>query len=109
MSLGEVFAAEGHIAEHYWIESLRRSPRIGDPGTCPTAGDASEHLGELAFGERTASSHTEPVRSHSCVITGVGFENPVTMLPAGRGGRLPTLSGLIAVVPAMPLAVNCCG
>jgi hypothetical protein len=51
----------------------------------------------------------EPVRGHGCVIIGIGFESPVTMLPAGRDGRLPTLTGLIAVVPAVLLALNGCG
>jgi len=92
-------------------------PRIGDPGTCPAAGGASEHLGELAFGERIVGLHAEPVRGHRCVITGIGSGNPATMLRAGRGGRLPgrltrrppALSGSIVVVLAVLLAVNGCG
>jgi hypothetical protein len=83
--------------------------RFGDPGTGPATGGASERLGELAFGEGIADLHAEPVRGDRCVIVGVGFSNPVILLRAGVTGRLPirppTLSGQVAVVPAV-LAVN---
>jgi hypothetical protein len=65
----------------------------------PSGGRYTEHLGELAFGERIAGFHTEPVRGHRCVIAGSGFEPSVTMSHPGRGGRLP---GMLTVWPQPP-------
>ena len=89
-------------------------PCLADPGACPAAGGAPEHLGELAFRERIAGLHAEQVRGHRCAIIGIGSVNPVTKLPAGRGslllGRLilpsPILSARIAVAVAVLPAVN---
>jgi hypothetical protein len=89
-------------------------PCIGDPGTCPAAGGAPEHLGELAFAERIARFHAEPVCGHCGVIIGFGFADPATVLCAGRGYRLssmlirrpPTLTGQIAVTLGVLVAVN---
>lgn len=64
---------------------------FGDPGTSPAAGGASEHLGELAFGERIAGFYAEPVCSHRCVIVSVGFVASVTMPYVGSSGRLPRM------------------
>ena len=89
-------------------------PCVGDPGTRPAAGGASEHLGELAFGERIAGLRAEPVRGHRCDIIGIGSGNLVTILHPGKSGRRPgrltrrppALSGSIVVVLAVLLAVN---
>src|SRR5207302_1983005 len=63
----------------------------------------------LAFGERIASLHAEPVRGHRRAIIGTGSGNPVTMLRVDRDTRRPpTLSGQIAVARAVLLAVNGC-
>ncbi len=56
----------------------------------------------------------EPVRGHRSEIISIGFRRAVTMLLAGRGGRLPSrltrrppaLIGRGAVAPAVLLAVD---
>jgi hypothetical protein len=55
----------------------------------PPVGCASEHLGQLAFGERIAGLGAEPVRGHRCVIDGAAVGYRMVMLPAGRDGRRP--------------------
>jgi phage-related minor tail protein len=83
-------------------------PCFGNPGSCPAAGGAPEHMGKLAFRERIASLHTEPVRGHRCTIIGLGSENPVAMLPADRGllpGRMTLRSQALRVRIAVAVAV----
>ncbi len=64
--------------------------RIGDSGSRPAAGCASEHLGEPAFRKRIAGLHAEPVRGHRRVIDSVGLKHLIVTLPAGGDGRLPS-------------------
>jgi hypothetical protein len=89
----------------------------GDPGTCPAAGGASGHLGELALGERMVGFHAEPVRGRCCVITGTGFGSLAAVLRAGEDGRVPgrlalgppALIGWVAVAAAVVPAAAGCG
>jgi len=62
---------------------------IGDSGSRPAAGCASEHLGEPAFRKRIAGLHTAPVRSYRRVIDSPGLKRLSVTLPAGGDGRLP--------------------
>ena len=65
-------------------------------------------MGKLAFRERIASLHTEPIRGHRCTIIGLGSENPVAMLPADRGllpGRMTLRSQALRVRIAVAVAV----
>src|SRR6185437_14126652 len=62
---------------------------IGDPGSRPAAGCASEHLGEPAFRQRVAGLHAEPVRGHRRLIASAGPKRLIVTLSAGGDGRLP--------------------
>ena len=83
----------------------------------PAAGCASEHLGELAFGERLAGLGAQPVRGHRGVIDGVGFRYRLVRLPAGgdrlRPGdlscRLPRLVWCVGLAAAGELGGSRCG
>src|SRR5271165_811998 len=58
-------------------------PCIGDSGSRPAAGCASEHLGEPAFRKRVAGLHAEPVRGHRRVIASAGLKYLIVPLPTG--------------------------
>src|SRR5271169_35977 len=83
----------------------------------PPAGCASEHLGQLAFGERITGLGAEPVRGHRSVIDGAAVRYRLVTLPAGRDGRrpgdlsrrLPCLVWCVALAPAGEPGAGGCG
>ena len=89
-------------------------PRVGDSGARPAAGCASEHLGQLAFGERVAGLSAPPVRGHRGVIDRVGLRYRLVTLPTGGDGRrpgdpcrrLPCLVWCVALAPATELGAG---
>ena len=96
-------------------EGVRSSlPGVGDPGSRPTAGCASEQPGELAFRQRVAGLRAEPVRGYRRIIDGAGLGYRIITLLAGGDGRPPgdrirglaRLAGRPALAPAVLLAVN---
>jgi len=84
---------------------------IGDSGSRPAAGCASEHLGEPAFRQRIAGLHAEPVRGHRRVIGSADLKRLIVTLPAGRdpGGSAAGPARRVwrvALVPSGALAVT---
>ena len=79
---------------------------IGDSGSRPAAGCASEHLGEPSFRQRVAGLHAEPVRGHRRVVASVGLKRLIVMLPAGGDGRVR--GGLTRGLPRPPRTVPVC-
>ena len=83
-------------------------PRLGDPGTRPSAGCTPEHRCELSFRQWIAGPHAEPVRGHRRVIDGTSFRYRIVALPIGvtsrlspdRPSRLPRLVRRVAPAPA---------
>jgi integrase len=72
-------------------------PGIGDPGSRPAAGCASEHLGESAFRQRVAGLHAE---AHDLVGRNVAtlVDNPKGQV--GRPSRSFTLEQSLALLEA---------
>ena len=64
-------------------------PGVGDPGSRPAAGCASEQLGELAFRQRVAGLYTQPVRGYRRVIDGAGLNCRILTVPGGGDCRPP--------------------
>ena len=77
-------------------------------------GCASEHVGQLAFGQRIPGLSAQPVRGHRGVIDGASLRYRLVTLPAdgdGRppgdpGGRLRCLVWCVALRPAATTAAT---